>query len=171
MAAGVAGLSMPAVAREAGVSIPTIYRHFGSKQGLLSALNPYVIAKSGLMHESMPESIDDLDQEVRRLFRNLDGMDLSLRAAMASELGQEARRVMMPERRAMARQFLSRLGPEVPDSELGRLADLAVILMSSASFRAYKDYLGLGPDASAALVSWGIRTLIDGARREEDETT
>jgi AcrR family transcriptional regulator len=171
MAAGVAGLSMPAVAREAGVSIPTIYRHFGSKHGLFAALNPYVIGKAGLMPEAMPESIDDLEPEVRRLFRNLDRMDLTLRAAMASGLGQEARFTMMPERRAMAREFVGRLGPDVPDSELGRLADVALILMSSASFRAYEDYLGLGPDASATLVSWAIRTLIDGARREEDEAT
>jgi hypothetical protein len=171
MAAGVAGLSVPAVAREAGVSIPTIYRLFGSKQGLIEALSPYVVAKGGLMPESMPGSIDDLDPGVRRLFRNLDRMDLTLRAAMASELGQEARLAMMPERRAKAREFMSRLGPDVPDSELGPLADVALILMSSASFRAYKDYLGLGPDASATLVSWAIRTLIDGARREEDEAT
>ena len=38
MAAGIGGLSIPAVAREAGVSIPTIYRHFGSKHGLVEAL-------------------------------------------------------------------------------------------------------------------------------------
>jgi AcrR family transcriptional regulator len=171
MAAGVAGLSMAAVAREAGVSIPTIYRHFGSKRGLLAALNPYVIAKGGLMPEAMPENFDDLEREIRRLFRNLDRMDPTLRAAMASELGQEARREMMPARRAKIRLFVSGLGPALPDSELGRLADVTLILGSTASFRAYKDYLGLGPDASAALVSWAIRTLIRGARRVEDETT
>src|SRR5438876_10618884 len=76
MAAGVAGLSVPAVAREAGVSIPTIYRHFGSKQGLLEALQPYVIEKGGLVPDTMPESLDDFGSTVRRLFQNLDDMDL-----------------------------------------------------------------------------------------------
>jgi len=31
MAGGVGTLSIPDVAREAGVSVPTIYRHFGTK--------------------------------------------------------------------------------------------------------------------------------------------
>src|SRR5438093_1006429 len=68
MAAGVAGLSVPAVAREAGVSIPTIYRHFGSKQGLLEALQPYVIQKGGLVPDTILESLDDFGSTVRRLF-------------------------------------------------------------------------------------------------------
>jgi hypothetical protein len=166
MAAGVAGLSIPAVAREAQVSIPTIYRHFGSKQGLMDALSPYVREKGGLS-PAMPQSIEELGPSVRGLFRNLHAMDLTLRAAMASELGNEARRAMMPERLALVREFVARLGPDLPDAELRRLADVALILMSSAGFRAYKDYLGLAPDRSATLVTWAIRTLIEGARRAD----
>lgn len=171
MAAGVAGLSIPAVAREAEVSIPTIYRHFGSKQGLVEALSPYVIRKGGLMPEPMPQTIDELGPLLRTLFHNLDAMDLTLRAAMASELGQEVRQVTMPKRRAMIREFAGRLAPDLPDAQLERLADLMLILVSTAGFRAYKDYLGLGPDASAALASWAIRTLIDGARTAAEGST
>ena len=170
MAAGVAGLSIPAVAREADVSIPTIYRHFGSKRGLIEALNPYVISKGGLI-PATPHSIDDLGPIVRTLFRNLDAMDLTLRAAMASELGNKARRAMMPERRVIVREFVGRLGPDFSDAELDRLADVTLILMSSAGFRAYKDYLGLGPDAAATLVTWAIRTLVEGAHRAEGGST
>lgn len=170
MASGVAGLSVPAVAREADVSIPTIYRHFGSKQGLVEALNPYVTSKGGLI-PATPNSIDDLGPIVRTLFRNLDGMDLTLRAAMASELGNKARRAMMPERLVIVREFVRRLGPDLPNAEVARLADVTLILMSSAAFRAYKDYLGLGPDTSATLVTWAIRTLVEGAHRAEGGST
>ncbi len=168
MAAGVAGLSIPAVAREAQVSIPTIYRHFGSKRGLIRALNPYVIGKGGLIPEAMPQTIDELGPMLRTLFHNLDAMDLTLRAAMASELGQEVRRAMMPERRAMIRDFVFRMAPDLPEAALEPLVDLTLILGSTASFRAYKDYLGLGPDAAAALAGWAIRTLIEGARKAEN---
>jgi AcrR family transcriptional regulator len=167
MASGVAGLSVPAVARKAEVSIPTIYRHFGSKQGLLDALNPYVIEKGGLTPK-MPQTAEQLEPSVRGLFRNLDAMDLTLRAAMASELGNEARRAMMPMRLAMAREYVGRIGPDLSDAELARMANVTLILMSSSAFRAYKDYLGMGPDASATLVSWAIKTLIVGARRAKD---
>lgn len=164
MANGVAALSIPAVAREAGVSIPTIYRHFRSKQGLVEALNPYVLAKSGLMPEKLPETIAEFEQMARQMFRNLAGMDLTLRAAMASDLGQQVRRATIPKRLEMIREVIGRFAPDVPDGERDRLVSLALILMSTPSFHAYKDYLGLGPDASAKLVSWAIGTLVEGAR-------
>ena len=133
MAAGVAGLSIPAIAREAQVSIPTIYRHFGSKQGLIKALNPYVVEKGGLS-PTIPQTVEELGPFVRGLFRNLDAMDLTLRAAMASELGNEARRAMMPERLVMVREFVRRLAPDLPEVELERLADISLILTLRADF-------------------------------------
>lgn len=169
MGNGVAEVSIPAVAREAGVSVPTIYRHFGSKKGLIAALGPYVATKAGLMPAHLPETMREFDSMAREMFRNLATMDQTLRAAMASNLGQEARRAGLPARRAMVRDVMNRLGPEVPEPEQERLASLALILMSTPAFHAYKDYLGLGPDASAKLVSWAIGTLIQGARRPARE--
>lgn len=169
MANGVHALSVPAVAREAGVSIPTIYRHFGSKQGLVEALNPYVLAKGGLVPEKLPETVADFELMARRMFRNLAGMDLTLRAAMASELGQQVRRATMPMRLGMVREVIDRLVPTASEADRGRLTNLALILMSTPAFHAYKDYLGLGPDASAGLVSWAIGTLVEGARQRAAE--
>jgi hypothetical protein len=40
MARGLTSVSIPAGAREAGVSVPTIYRHFGTKTDLLAAVYP-----------------------------------------------------------------------------------------------------------------------------------
>lgn len=169
MANGVAGLSIAAVAREAGVSTLTIYRHFGSKQGLVDALGPYVIAKGGLMPDEPPETFAELEKMVRRMFRNLAGMDQTLRAAMASELGQAVRRSTMSQRRAMVRGTVVRLAPDLSDAEVDRLAAVFLILMSTPTFRAFKDYLELGPDASAELVSWAMGALIDGARIQSNE--
>jgi AcrR family transcriptional regulator len=164
MADGVAVVSIPAVAREAGVSIPTIYRHFGSKKGLIEALGPYVASKAGLIPPDLPETMADFDAMVRDMFRNLATMDQTLRAAMASNLGQEARRAGLPARRAMIRKVVERLAPEVPEADRERLASLVLILGSTPTFHAYQDYLGLGPDASAKLVSWAVGTLVEGAR-------
>jgi AcrR family transcriptional regulator len=164
MSEGLAGVSIPAVAREAGVSIPTIYRHFGSKKGLIEALGPYVASKAGLMPADIPETMAEFDAMAREMFRNLATMDQTLRAALASNLGQAARRAMLPARRAMIREVVKRLAPEVPEPDQERLASLALILMATPAFHAYQDYLGLGPDASAKLVSWAVGTLVEGAR-------
>jgi len=164
MGEGVAGVSIPAVAREAGVSIPTIYRHFGSKKGLIAALGPYVASKAGLMPADLPETMAEFQVMAREMFRNLATMDQTLRAAMASNLGQEARRAGLPARRAIVREVMERLAPEVPEPDRERLASLALILMTTPAFHAYQDYLGLGPDASAKLVSWAVGTLVEGVR-------
>src|SRR5260370_29377475 len=51
---GLADLSIPAVARVAGVSLPTIYRHFRTKRELIASLGSYILQKFGLIHASPP---------------------------------------------------------------------------------------------------------------------
>ena len=48
MTAGVATVSIPSVARQARVSIPTIYRHFPTKRDLLAAVYPHIERRAGL---------------------------------------------------------------------------------------------------------------------------
>ncbi len=57
MADGFASVSIPNVAREAGVSVPTVYRHFKTKQDLLDALYPYLIRRSGLTTPPPPKTV------------------------------------------------------------------------------------------------------------------
>ena len=47
MADGLAEVSMPAVARAAGVSVATVYRHFPTKQTLFDALPAYIAYRTG----------------------------------------------------------------------------------------------------------------------------
>ena len=60
IARGLANVSIPAVAREAGVSVPTIYRHFGTKDDLLAAVYPHVVRRAGLHELVPPRSVDEL---------------------------------------------------------------------------------------------------------------
>lgn len=168
MGDGVAGLSVPAVAREAGVSVPTVYRHFGSKQGLLAALGPYVSGKAGLVPAELPTTLDELEPMARELFRNLASLDLTLRAAMASDLGWEARRAGMPARLRVIGELVDRLAPDLAAPDRSRLVQLSLILMATPTFHAYRDYLDLAPDDAASLVSWAISTLIRGANVATD---
>src|SRR5438046_1772651 len=84
LARGIATLSMPDVAREAGVSLPTVYRHFGTKQELLDAIYPHAERRAGLGELVTPRSIGELREGIRRLLDHLDAFDDLARAAMAS---------------------------------------------------------------------------------------
>ena len=54
--AGLADLSMPAIAREAGLSVRTIYRHFPTKRDLLIALGEHMDQRAGYQWEPVPRS-------------------------------------------------------------------------------------------------------------------
>jgi AcrR family transcriptional regulator len=164
MAVGLASLSIPAVAREAGVSIPTVYRHFGSKAGLFDALGPYLARKAGLLPDPFPTSLDEIETAILEVDRNLDAMDPTLRAAMASPLGQEVRQAAMPARRTMHRAAIGRSAPDLAGDDLDRLADLSVVLLSSGTFRVLRDSLGLDVDVVADRTRWALRTLVRGAQ-------
>ena len=164
MGRGVAGLSMPAVAKEAGVSVPTVYRHFRTKADLVEALAPYLSRKTGLM-EIPAAGSRDLRAVTRELYRRNEAMDAEVRAAMASELGREVRRRTMPERLTLIRKYMAERVPGLTGAELDRLTRVAMILMSSATMRAYKDYLGTNPMDAAEDVAWTLEILQKSLRR------
>ena len=74
MAAGLPFLSIPAVAREAGVSVPTVYRHFGTKRDLLAAVYPHVVRGAGLDNLTRPRSIDEFRDGLPTYFARTDSL-------------------------------------------------------------------------------------------------
>ena len=164
MGKGVAGLSVPAVAAEAAVSVPTVYRHFRTKADLVAALAPYLSRKTGLM-EVPDVGSDDLGALARELYRRNETMDAEVRAAMASQLGQEVRRRTMPDRVSLIKKAVAERVPGVTGAELERLTRVLLILMSSATMRAYKDYLGMSATDAAEDVAWAVGILQRSLRR------
>src|SRR5205807_7141734 len=97
-AGGLATIAVPAIAREAGVSVPTVYRHFGTKGALLSALYPYAARRTRLDAVPDPTSLEDLRGGIRAYFERLDALDDLARAAYASPIADEVRHATMRSR-------------------------------------------------------------------------
>lgn len=167
MARGVAHLSIPAVAREAGVSVPTVYRHFGTKRDLLASLYPHIARRAGAGDVVVPSTLGELRDGVRAIFERLDAVDDLARAAMASPAAEEARRVTMPDRRRRAHHFIDSVGPDLPEADRQRIARLLVILTSSSALRAWRDHLGASVDEAADDVDWIVRAALAAARERD----
>jgi AcrR family transcriptional regulator len=170
IAAGIATLSIPAVAREAGVSVPTVYRHFGTKQDLLAAVYPHIVRRAGLDQIVMPRTMEELRDGVRTLFNHLDAFDDLARAAMASpavfrdsSAVREVRQSTMANRVAMTRQLADMVGPDLPDADRERIARLLLIVTSSAALRTWRDNLGLSAEDVADEIDWVIRSVAAGS--------
>lgn len=166
MAGGVTSVSVPAVAREAGVSVPTVYRHFATKADLFAALYPHLMRRVGLHEMSFPTSLDELRSGVRASFERIDrigSQDELAVLAMTSPSSDDARRATFPQRLELARGLADTVRPKLTRTERDRVARLIVVLTSSGSFRVWREYLGASVDEAADDVAWVIRSAIAGA--------
>jgi AcrR family transcriptional regulator len=160
MATGLASLSVPAVAREAGVSVPTIYRHFRTKAELLAAVYPHAARRAGLDAVADPRSLDELGPMIRALLERLDNLDDLSRAAMASPVASEVRSATMPTRLQRIRRLADSIEPKLRQADRDRITRLLAVLMTSSSLRMWRDHLGLSVDEVAKEIDWIVRAAI-----------
>jgi AcrR family transcriptional regulator len=163
MADGVASVSIPAVAREAGVSVPTVYRHFGTKGDLLAQLYPHFTRKAGLVELVTPHSAEEFGEMVRFLWARLETMGDLARLAVASPAGEEVRHLQMPDRLAKSRQFVAEVAPGASEVDRERMARVLVILLTSSALRTWRDHFGLSVDEAADDLDWVLQALIASA--------
>jgi AcrR family transcriptional regulator len=167
MARGVASVSIPAVAREAGVSVPTVYRHFGTKRNLLAAVFPHVVRRAGIGELVTPRSIDELGHGVRALFERIDSAGDLARAAAASPSADEVRRVDMPARLEMSRRLADSIVPKLTSGDRDRIARLLTVLVSASALRVWRDHLGSSVEEAANDIDWVIKAAVAASTRSE----
>ena len=165
---GVASLSVPAVAREAGVSVPTIYRHFGTKAGLLEAMYPHAARRAGLDLIPIPATVNDVRSGVLAVFERLDAMDDVSRVAIASPVADQVRHATMPSRVERIRAVGQSIEPPLARADVDRITRILVILTSSSSLRTWRDHLGASPEQAADDIDWILRAAIAAATSRKD---
>ena len=163
IADGFASISIPAVARQAGVSIPTIYRYFATKRDLIEAIYPYVLRRAGLEELPPPRTLDDLRPGVRALFERTDSFDELTRAAMASPASEEVRKLSVPRRLEVFRRLADSIEPKLAKADRDRVARLLVILTTSSALRMWRDHLGESIDQAADDIDWVVRAAVGAA--------
>jgi AcrR family transcriptional regulator len=168
-AAGLASLSVPAVAREAGVSVPTVYRHFGTKAELLTEMYPHAAQRAGLDRVLDPSTVDEVKGVTRAVIERMDAMDDASRAALASPIADEVRHATMPARFKRIRKLAESIDPPLSAADVDRITRLLVVLFSSSAVRMWRDHLGVSADQVADDVDWYVRAAIAAARSEESQ--
>jgi AcrR family transcriptional regulator len=163
MARGMADLSIPEVAREAGVSVPTVYRYFKTKRELIAALGTYTLQKLGAVGRQPPSSVEELIAGMKELSRKYEELDETVRAAAMSEFAYEARRAVLPARLKMIENALAPVTGSLSQEDRIRLRNSVLVLSSTAMIRAFKDYLGLTGEETADTIEWAIRILCEWA--------
>jgi AcrR family transcriptional regulator len=150
-------ISMTAVAKRAGVSEPTVYRHFPTKRDLFAGLarRQFQAVAAGLA----PASPDDLAQAVRTVFRRSAEMENTVRWTLAAPDPQRVPRPNVQARLAMLRTALRDVLQDLDDDTAQLLLRTVVLLTSPMAWLYWKDYLGLDPAAAADTAGWAIKAV------------
>jgi AcrR family transcriptional regulator len=149
-------ISMAAVAKRAGVSEPTLYRHFPTKRDLFAALAGYQFqaVAAGLA----PASADDLAGAVRTVYQRSAAMENLIRWTLAATDPARVPRPNVQARLDMLRAALGAVAAADDDAERFLLRTV-LLLTSPMAWLYWKDYLGLDPADAAETAGWAISAL------------
>ena len=160
MARGVADLSIPAVAQEAGVSVPTVYRHFRSKRALLAALAEYTNERIGAIEVPPAHTPEQLIAHLRLAFAALETQDDTVRAAFVSGIGRDFRQsYALPRKHGMFAEALAPITDALDEPDRSHLLAIFSALANSRTLGVFMDDLGLTADQAADSIAWLVHAF------------
>lgn len=161
---GAAELSIAALAREARVSLPTVYRHFPTRRALFDAFRLHVEGPLAAQDVGrLPVHRAAVAAAIRTFFARFDTTSdpLSGPGRLAAPLAWEfSREATVPGRRIWAERLVEARAPHAAGRSRERLIDLIVVLVSSSMGEACRGYLQATGAHTGDLVTWAVDALL-----------
>lgn len=154
------------IAAQAGVSQPTVYRHFPDRTALLAGLTARVNELRGESESDGYDldSIDEVGPRIEWLFRASDTIPVEMRAeallnADPRRFGDDTRRHSEEMLGVVAVEF-----PELDDRQHAQLAGLLRCLGSTQTWLRMREEFGVPGVEAGPLVRWAVDTLVHAIR-------
>lgn len=159
---GLEALTLPKLAQAAGVSVPTVYRHFPTLDDLYRAFIEWLRPLLGLnMERLLAKPAADLAELPLENFPRYEQHKAVLRPLMESSEFNRVRVASVRDRARKAREQLGDLHGDFSEAELESLLGAVWVLGSPQTWRWLRDTWGSENDEAAKTASWGMRTLLD----------
>ena len=151
------GVSMPAVAERAGVSVRTLYRYFPSKDDLQRVAAGWFERRTRQAMDNPTIDIGNFRRYLQLLWTDVAEIMPAVRVQHATPEGRALRAARLPESRAQVDRALSDAitGPRRAD-----VVDLIAALSSSSMFLELVDRMGHEPTQAADLVANVIELIV-----------
>jgi AcrR family transcriptional regulator len=158
-------LTVPAVARAAGVSLRTVYRYFPTHDELLEAAGAWI---ADMMRTEIPATLDEIAPGLAAAFLKFDERPGLVRALALSQAGRSVRKY---RRRRRLKSMWTALATELPwlaDDEIRRAEAVLAYLVNMLAYTTMRDETGLSGSELGRALMWAIDTLIADLRRRND---
>jgi AcrR family transcriptional regulator len=152
------GVSMPAVAERAGISVRTLYRYFPNKDELQRYAAGWLDRRVLAAMDDRPIDVSSTREYLRRMWVEFTGSLLAVHVQHGTPEGRQMRLARLPVGRRRVEQALPQAIEEPRRTEV---VDLVVALCSSSMFLELVDRMGHDPVAAADLVVDVVELLID----------
>jgi AcrR family transcriptional regulator len=165
---GPATISIPQVAKRAGVSVRIVYHYFPTKEALFDSLTeamPSLVATPDGEPPTPPRSPAELVATMPAIYRFLEANRRIFRAIGVSELGSRVAAARRPERVARTELALSPLQDKLDDDEFRKLRAVIGLIGSFDAFDSLTELWGLSSDEASDAAAWAVQVLCDRARR------
>lgn len=157
--AGEDAVTIARVAAAAGVSERTVYRHFGSRDGLIRAVWRRMREQIG--PRARPETTDALIERPRRLFPRLDRDRELVRAYLYSRERRQGRLRPSVERQQAMLQCVREELPYLDEDKLRRRAAIAQLIASSYAWEMMQESWGFNGDEAGAAAAEALEILLN----------
>jgi AcrR family transcriptional regulator len=157
---GVEGVTIPEVARRAGVSAPTAYKNFPTADDLMRAFIEDFRPRLGLSIDELADRpASDLPAIAKRNFRIYERFGALLRSAMSSPTWTRARLASSIDRAARVAPIFAdragKLGPRELRAGLGAL----YLFVSPQTWRWLRETWGLSAADASRAAAWAMSVL------------
>ena len=158
-----AAISVPAVAKRAGVGVATVYRYFPNKEELLDAAATAPVTPEAAR---LPSSFREVGTTLTVAWGQLAEQLPLVRNQLGSPVGRELRRRRWEAKHAAMATVAAADGID-PESEVGRrLLGVADVLTSSTALLELHDKAGVPVDEAATWCGWAVEVLRKASKRE-----
>jgi len=161
---GTHDVTMPELARRAGVSVRTAFRHFPTREDLYDGLNEWWKQASST---PLPRAPEDLPQYARALFATFAANDHLVRATRQSKALQEARARRKQQQRRYMAGVLAPLVRHLDDRDARKAIAVLHMLVGSDMWLTLRETWDLTSEEAADASAWAVDTLMNQLRAKK----
>ena len=160
---GASELTIPRVAQCARVAVRTVYRHFPSKDDLVTAVGHELDDRIGF--REFPAGLAELEPWLRTAYSRYSAEEALVRASLDSRAGSDVRASSRPHRLQTLERTLEPLLDGLDEAEQLRAVLLVYHFYSPQTWRMFRDYGGMTSGEAAEAGSAGLTAVLESLER------